>query len=96
MVFLVLYTDMFHTKSLMIRMSLNPRIRYVFHSLPPFSQEAIFLEGRHGRAVKLGECVIVRRARHPLLCFARINPSCDWVHDLGARLAYERQVRMME
>ncbi len=64
--------------------------------LSSISQEAIFLEGRHGRAVKLGECVIVRRARHPLLCFARINPSCDWVHDLGARLAYERQVRMME
>jgi hypothetical protein len=76
-----------------------------FYRSDPFSlffpphfpaQEAIFLEGRHGRAVQLGECVIVRRARHPLLCFARINPSCDWVHDLGARLAYERQVRMME
>jgi hypothetical protein len=55
-------------------------------------QEAIFLEGKFGRAVKLGECIIVRRSPHPLLSFSRINPSCDWVFDLGARLAYERQV----
>jgi hypothetical protein len=54
--------------------------------------DAVYLEGRFGRAVQLGEVVLVRKSAHPLRCFSRVNPSCDWIYDLGARLAYERQV----
>ncbi len=56
-------------------------------------EDACYVEGKFGRAVQLGEVVMVRKCKYPIMCFARDNPASDWMHDLGARLSYERQVR---
>eukprot|EP00455_Lapot_gusevi_P047666 TRINITY_DN6477_c0_g1_i3.p1 TRINITY_DN6477_c0_g1~~TRINITY_DN6477_c0_g1_i3.p1 ORF type:complete len:115 (-),score=15.19 TRINITY_DN6477_c0_g1_i3:56-400(-) len=56
-------------------------------------QDAVYLEGKFGRTIQLGENVTVRRSKYPLPCFSRLNPSHDWVTDLNSRLGYQRQLR---
>ncbi len=48
-------------------------------------QDAVYLEGKFGRPVALGEVILIRQSAYPVLCFARDNPASDWIHDLGAR-----------
>jgi hypothetical protein len=40
--------------------------------------------------------VNISRSPHAIPCFTRKSPTADWVHDLGHRLMYERQVRVRQ
>ena len=55
--------------------------------------DSVYLEGRHGRFVAQGEVVILRKSKYPLPCFARDNPTADFMYDLANRLMYQRRIR---
>ena len=57
-------------------------------------QSEVFLEGKSGRPILASEAVLIRKSRYPLISFSRVIPAFDWIYDLGARLSFEKQVRV--